>query len=287
MIRSASITVMPLLAVAVCGALLLWFSPAQAQVEAHRLPAEDAPGVLWIYEPDQDVSDVVLVMPGAQIAADRYMWLERGLSRPSRAVVLVEADRTWRPVPGRETLQPARLATIRHLIAAMDAIEKKWPEVPGSNITLIGHSLGGSVILEALDGESARRNPWAPPPADFDRLLDVGRVVILGASLQSTVGDISISYRTDTGALSAPATTQLLFIAAEHDLIGTPEAMRLTAKRYAADIMFEVIEGGNHLAWGSGTGILDRPDMDGIATISEDRQLQETVQLISSFLAGP
>jgi len=255
--------------------------------DAVPIDRPDAQGVLWIKTPPAAPRGVVVVLPGAQMTADRYTWLSEGLAADGYAVVIAEAALEWRALPAApDKTFPARYLMIPHALAALDAARARWPAAARANLIAIGHSLGGGIILDMLDPAEAARNPNTRAPAGFAGVDDIAKAVVLGASLQATGSAFTLPYRSDTRALHRPARTKILMIAGEHDGMATPELMRKTAARYTPPLEVRVIAGANHLGWSAGRGPMDRPDLDKPATITDDEQNRRTLEAIRAFLAS-
>jgi alpha-beta hydrolase superfamily lysophospholipase len=240
------------------------------------------PLALALHDPRRAPRAAVVVMPGAQATAERYAWLGEGLAAAGCRVAVAEAPEVHRTTPfSPDHPQPTRLITIDHLVRTLAYIgPAAATAVP---VIAVGHSLGGTVILEALDADEARRNPQADF-ADASVPVDgLAGAVILGASLQPDVMGMVVRHRSATAPLTKPAHTALLFLSGECDAMIPPAAMAATARRYGA-ARHEVMAGANHLGWMAGRGPFDRPDLDGKATIPPERQRSLTITRIVAFL---
>ncbi|MDX2142535.1 MAG: alpha/beta hydrolase [Rhodospirillaceae bacterium] len=255
--------------------------------DAAPIDRPDAQGVLWIKAPPAEPRGVVVVLPGAQMTADRYTWLSEGLAADGFAVVIAEAALEWRTASSAQDKKlPARYAMIPHALAALDQARSRWPAAARANLIAIGHSLGGGVILDMLDSAEAARNPNTKAPKDFTGVTDLDKAVILGASLQASGGAVVLPNRSDTRVLRRPEGTQILMIAGENDGMATPAQMQKTAARYTPPLDVRVVAGANHLGWSAGRGPMDRPDLDKPATITDDEQNRRTLEIIRAFLAS-
>jgi hypothetical protein len=259
---------------------------ARAQTyDAVRIDRADAQGILWTKAPAGSPRGVVVVIPGAQMTADRYTWLGDAQVAEGFAVALIEPAVEWRAFPGNPPKQvPVRYVAIPHALAGLEIARSLWPEAARANLIAIGHSLGAAVLLELLDPAEAARNPNTKAPAGFAGVTDLAAAIILGTSLQPGTGAITLPYRSEDRPLSAPAGTRVLFVAAENDGMAAPALMRKTAARYASPVRFETIAGANHLGWSPGRGPLDRPDLDRPAQIDAAEQGRRTLRLIAGFL---
>lgn len=256
--------------------------------EAVRLDGPEARGLLWLKQPRASARGVVVVLPGSQMTGDRYTWLADHLAARGFAVVLVEASLEWeKSRNGDGSVVPARNATMPHALAALAEARRRWPEAARTQLTLIGHSLGGGVLLDMLDPAEALRSGRTGAAPGFRGVTGIHSAVVLGASLQASLGWVTLAGRSDSGALQRPAGTRLLLIAGEHDRMASPALMRLTASRYRVPPVLKVIDGANHLGWSTGRGAMDRPDLDGRATIPIDEQIRRTLIEIDRFLAAP
>lgn len=259
-----------------------------APYEAIRLDQGATQGVLWVKVPAQEPKGVVVIVPGAQMVADRYTWLSEGLVADGYASVLIEPALQWITLPGQPGRElPARYVTIPHALEAVAYATRRWPEATARRFAAVGHSLGAAVLLELLDPAEAARNPNTNAPQGFPGISSFDLAVILGTSLQSTLRSMTLPYRSDTRPLSRPVRTRLLFVAASNDGMAPPDVMRKTAARYAPPVDLEVIPGGNHLGWSPGRGPLDRADLDGQATISQEEQDRRTLDVIRRALQQP
>ncbi len=248
---------------------------------SERILRDGANGILWWRAPEGNPIGLAIILPGAQMTADRYRWLGDRLLEAHYAVIIVEPGLEWLHPPGSDTPIAARYLLIPHALAALDFAKKKWPVAP---VSLIGHSLGGGVALELLDPLEASRNPYTKAPKGFEGVMGLRDVVVIGSSLQATGGAFTLPYRSDERPLSRPPGTQMLFVAATEDKMAPPALMRATASRYSPTVRVADIAGANHLQWSSGRGMADRPDFDGVATISEAAQQCRTAEQIINFL---
>ena len=268
--------------------LLLWAeSLAYAgPYEGVRIDQGPTQGILWVKAPPQEpVRGVVVVIPGAQMTASRYTWLSEALVSDGYAAIVIEAGLQWIRPPGAPDRQlPARYVTIPHALAAVDYAQHRWPDAASRHLIGIGHSLGGAVLLELLDPTEAARNPNTRAPGGFTGVAIFDAAIVMGTSLQSQVGSMELPYRSETRTLTHPARTRVLLIAGEHDGMARPDLMMKTAARYSPPIELTKISGANHLGWSPGLGPMDRPDLDGKATVAQEVQIRRTLEKIRQFL---
>jgi len=250
-----------------------------------RIDRPDAQGILWVKAPAAAPKGVVVIVPGAQMTAERYTWLAESILQDGYAVVLVEPALEWRTfssAPNRQVA--ARYVAIPHALAALDLARARWPDPAKSNLIAVGHSLGAAVILELLDPSEASFNINTKPPPGFQGVDDIDKAVILGTSMQATGGAFTLAHRSDTRPLRRPVATKVLMIAGENDGMARPDLMQKTAARYDPPLTFQIIDGANHLQWSAGRGPMDRQDLDKPATISADEQQRRTLEIIRFFL---
>lgn len=267
-------------------AVLLALASAATRAQSYNaapIERDETRGILWWKEAESPMQGVVVLVPGAQMTGDRYTWLLEALVHEGFSVVLPEAALEWITPPGTESPLPARYVRMPHALAALDFARAQWPSY-ANEIALVGHSLGGAIVLEMLDPAEASHNPRTNAPEDFAGVSGIAAAVILGTSLQSTTSFMTLPHRSDSRPLHAPGATRLLFLAAENDAMATPALMRKTAARYDVPVEFRILPGGNHLNWSEGLGMMDRPDFDGEASISEQRQLEESARIVLDFL---
>ncbi len=174
-----------------------------------------------------------------------------------------------------------RYVSLQQLMSAFGAA---LDDVAGSRIVLIGHSLGGSVVLEALDPEEARRNPGSGDVPDCSALGQCLAAVTMGATLQPAVMGTVMAWRREHEPLSRAGNLPLLMLAGEDDGLAPPDLVQKTFNRYSPPKQLEVLAGSNHFGWTSGNGDLDRQDLDGIAAQPRATQQAATIGLISGFV---
>lgn len=226
-----------------------------------------------------DPSWTVLILPGAQIRAERYLWIAEGLADATVAILdPPEVMRTTPFSPDRPV--PTRFASLGQLIAAHAALAGL---AQPARRAIIGHSHGGAVLLEALDGAEARRNPMSAAPQGFAGLSGVDVAITLGAHLQAEAMSFTIPWRDSSRPLRAVG-ARLALVSAEHDRMATPYIVAATAARYGGAARYHSVAGANHLRWATGTGPFDRPDLDGAATIAPVEQQTRTLDIIRAAL---
>lgn len=169
------------------------------------------------------------------------------------------------------------MVTIPDLVGVLEYGRSTWPGLP---IMVVGHSLGGSILLESLDPVEGHRNPRNDMPDNFTAITDINLAVVLGASLQPEMAHFRLPHREEDTVLNKPDQTELEFIAAEFDGIATPKLMTKTAQRYSEPPPVTTIPGGNHWGWVNGVEAGDGTALDGAATISKSEQQDITADLI-------
>lgn len=233
---------------------------------------------------------LAIILPGANCAADRYGWLVSGLTAEGIccAVPLVRAEQIQLPSSGtscgqegKPQVRSMQLVSLADMLSAIAVLQARWPGLP---LIAAGHSLGGSVILEALDPNEAAHNPRTCMPLGFAGLQGLRLGLVLGASLQPWLGTMELPYRSEDRPLACPSGTRLQFIAAQNDRLATPQAMARTAARYAQPPTLEVIAGGNHWGWVEGHEPGDGNALDGIASISGEEQQRATLLCVRRAL---
>ena len=181
---------------------------------------------------------------------------------------------------------PAAIVTGRYvsLQQLMVAFSTALDKVAGSRVVLLGHSLGGSVVLEALDPEEARRNPGHGNVPDCSALDKCLAAITMGTTLQPAVMGTEMAWRREHEPLSRTGNLPLLMLAGEDDGLAPPDLVRKTFDRYSPPKQMEVLAGANHFGWTTGKGDLDRQDLDGIAVQPRAAQQAATIGLISGFV---
>lgn len=248
---------------------------------SQRLTLVDASGASFdlLITPAPAPAWSVLVLPGAQIRAERYLWIIDGLG--DATVAILDPPEVMRTTPfSPDTPVPTRFASLAQLIAAHVALSSL---APGARRAIIGHSHGGAVLLEALDGAEARRNPLSGASDDFAGLAGVDVAITLGAHLQAEAMSITIPWR-DSGRSLCAVGARVTLLSAEQDRMATPDVVAATAARYGRAARHASIAGANHLNWATGAGPFDRPDLDGVATIPPAEQQARTLDLIRAAL---
>ena len=174
-----------------------------------------------------------------------------------------------------------RYVSLQQLMTAFGAA---LDNVAGSRVVLLGHSLGGSVILEALDPEEAQRNPGSGDVPDCTALGKCLAAITMGATLQPAVMGTVMAWRREHEPLSRAGNLPLLMLAGEDDGLAPPDLVQKTFNRYSPPKRLEVLAGSNHFGWTIGNGDFDRQDLDGVATRSRAVQQAATIGLISEFV---
>lgn len=217
------------------------------------------------------------MLPGANCRTERYDWLGQNLGSAGFHVIAPVIEMVRPDVAGGPELPPMMMVTIPDFVETLAYGRRLWPELP---VLAVGHSLGGSILLESFDPAEGKRNPRNQMPEDFVAVSDVALAVVLGASLQPEMAHFTLPHRRKDTALSHPESTELLFIGAELDGIATPRRIEETTSRYSGSSSIHTISGGNHWGWVEGVEDGDGTDLDGIAKIGKVEQQDITVQLI-------
>jgi pimeloyl-ACP methyl ester carboxylesterase len=220
-----------------------------------------------------------VILPGANCSARRYAWLSDGLAEVGISNLT--------PVIGVKAFgvgEAKRRMRLLSLASAVDTIRLARGLAERLPLIVVGHSLGGALLLEMLDPDEAARNPANGNAGRIEPIPDIAVGIVIGASLQPMVANIALPYRRESVPLHCPEKTTLHFVAAQHDAIANPALMQATALRYRQAPKVDVVAGGNHWGWASGRRPGDGVALDGVATIGEAEQQQHTLALIRSYL---
>ncbi len=150
----------------------------------------------------------------------------------------------------------------------------------------LGHSLGGTILLEYFDPAQAMADPKSGVGAGYTPPVALHGAVILGATMQADVMGITIPWRQNDTPLTKPDGFPLLFIAGEADGMATLDKVSATLARYTAPTAMVVQQGANHFGWTEGEGALDRRDLDGKATLPPETQKAGVIRFIAAFFSA-
>lgn len=227
----------------------------------------------------------VVILPGANCAAERYRWLAGALAEEGATVLIPDPP----PLEHASPLGPP--ARTRAALVSVDQMIRTLaiPSNGHARDTLtfaVGHSLGGTVILEYLDPVQATGNPRSGVGAGYRPPTLLDGVVIAGASMQTEVMGFTLPWRQNHTRLVRPDGLPVLFIAGEHDRLVPPHQVSATVARYDPPTALVVQRGANHFGWTDGEGALDRHDLDGAATLSPEDQKAATLRLTRAFFSA-
>lgn len=242
---------------------------------------------VFVYEPGNGKRSKVrvLILPGANCSAERYRWLAVPLAEKGATVLIPDPP----PLEHASPLGPS--ARTRAALVSVDQMIRTLaiPSNSHAQDTLtfaVGHSLGGTVILEYLDPAQASGNPRSGVDAGYRPPTPLDGVVIAGASMQTEVMGFTLPWRQDDTRLFRPDGLPVLFIAGEHDKLVPPYQVSATVARYEPPTALVVQRGANHFGWTGGAGALDRHDLDGEATLSPEDQKAATLRLTNAFFSA-
>lgn len=226
----------------------------------------------------------IVLLPGANCGAKRYRWLAEPLSVEGATVLVPDPPQLEHPSPADPKVKKkAAFVTIDQLIKTL---AMPWDDDHGDGLTfVIGHSLGGSILLEYLDPAQAMLDPRSGVGAGYVPPVQIHGGVVIGATLQADVMGTTIPWRQNDTALTKPAGLPLMFMAGEFDGIATPELVSDTVARYTAPTAKVIQKGCNHFGWTEGQGEFDLRQLDGNALIDERQQKQQTLRLVAAFLS--
>lgn len=266
--------------------LICWIRavPATNKISTTRhLTDQGEFSILWVKPPETASPPVtVIILPGANCRAERYLWLAQAFAGKGWYCLIIDPPETER----QYLPEPAASATGRYvsLHQLMTAFATVLGEVADSKVVLLGHSLGGSVILEALDPEEARRNPNSGDVPDCSTLQGCLAAITMGATLQPELMGTVMTWRRDHESLSKAGDLPLLMLAGEDDRLAPPGLVQKTFNRYSPPKQLEVLVESNHFGWTTGNGDFDRQDLDGVVTQSRACQQAATIDLINEFV---
>lgn len=231
----------------------------------------------------------ILILPGANCNARRYRWLAEPLAREGAAVFVPDAPVLEHPTPNDPTVRrEAAYITIDQMIKTLampwEGEDKAQDEK--SLTFVIGHSLGGSILLEYLDPAQAMADPRSGVGAGYTPPVEIDGGVVLGATLQADVMGTTIPWRQNDSALHKPVGLLILFIAGEADGLASPNKVQSTVGRYQPPTAFVMQKGANHFGWVEGQGELDMTNLDGKADLQPAAQKDGAIRLIAAFFSA-
>lgn len=231
----------------------------------------------------------VLIMPGANCAAERYRWLAGPLAEAGATVLVPDPPLVEHPSPFDPSVSlKAAYVTVDQMVRTLNLArsDEENGQAQHAPTFAIGHSLGGTVILEYFDPEQAVANPRSGVGAGYRPPLPLNGAVIVGATLQADVMGTTLPWRNNDTPLTKPAGFPVLFLAGENDNLAPPHKVSATAARYEPPTALVVQQGANHFGWTDGKGALDRHDLDGKASLAPEAQKAATLRLTEAFLSA-
>ena len=231
----------------------------------------------------------VLILPGANCAATRYRWLADLLAAEGATVLIPDPPMLEHPSPNDPTVKvEAAYVTIDQMIKTLAMPWSNNPDESDQNALTfaLGHSLGGSILMEYFDPAQAMADPRSGVGAGYKPPVALHGAVILGATMQADVMGVTIPWRQNETPLNKPDGLPFLFITGEDDGLATPEKVSATVDRYSAPTAFVTQKGAKHFGWIDGEGALDRNDLDGKATLSPELQKAGVIRYIAAFFSA-
>lgn len=247
----------------------------------------DDPFRVMVFAPPAGQSRAVrvIILPGANCAAARYRWLAEPLAEQGATVFIPDPPLLEHPSPkDHQVKTEAAYVTIDQLIRTMDM---PWDGEGANGLTfVVGHSLGGAILMEYLDPAQAMMDPRSGVGAGYTPPVDIHGGLVIGASLQAEVGAFSIPWRQNDTPLSKPAGLPFLFVCGDADGIATPDTVTATMHRYDAPVAMVTQAGANHFGWTLGAGDMDLRDLDGKAELSPEAQRENTLRYAACFFSA-
>ena len=256
---------------------------------------EGTPFPVMVFAPPEDKNRNVrvIILPGANCAVTRYRWLADPLAAEGATVFIPDPPLLEHPSPLDPTVKvEAAYVTIDQMIKTLampwknTRTDERADDENDALTFAIGHSLGGSILLEYFDPAQAMADPRSGVGAGYKPPVPLHGAVILGASMQADVMGVTIPWRQNDTPLDKPDGLPVLFIAGENDGMATPDKVSATVGRYTAPTAMIVQKGANHFGWTEGEGALDRRDMDGPATLPPEKQKAGTIRLTAAFFSA-
>ena len=256
----------------------------------HRLTdGQGTPFRVFVHRPEEGKRRKVrvLIMPGANCAAERYRWLAGPLAEAGATVLVPDPPLVEHPSPFDPSVSvKAAYVTVDQMVRtlALPWSGEENGQAQHEPTFAFGHSLGGTVILEYFDPEQAVANPRSGVGEGYRPPLPLNGAVIVGATLQADVMGMTLPWRDNDTPLAKPEGFPVLFVAGENDKLAPPHKVSATVARYAPPTALVVQEGANHFGWTEGEGALDRHDLDGVASLAPEVQKAATLRLTEAFL---
>lgn len=227
----------------------------------------------------------IVILPGANCNARRYRWMAEPLSREGATVFVPNPPVLAHPTPDDPTVKrDAAYVTIDQMIKTL---AMPWDSDNGDGLTfVIGHSLGGSILMEYLDPAQAMADPRSGAGAGYKPPVDIDGGVVIGATMQADVMGTKIPWRQNDTPLQKPDKMPILFVAGEADGIATPNKVQSTVARYKPPTAFVMQKGANHFGWVEGEGEMDLRNLDGQATLDPATQKDGVIRLIAGFFSA-
>lgn len=242
--------------------------------------------VMSFYPPEGRKRPVrVIILPGANCDAVRYRWLAESLASEGATVLCPDPPILEHPSPGDpQVKKEAAYVTVDQLVKTL---AMPWSDDSNEGLTfLIGHSLGGSILLEYLDPSEAMADPRSGVGAGYKAPVKIDGGIIVGGSLQADVMGTSIPWRSNEKPLAKPPGLPLLFVAGEQDRIASPQTVADTVGRYKAPTAIVIQKGANHFGWVSGADERDLTALDNAASLTPDEQKSGLLKLSAVFMSS-
>ncbi len=226
----------------------------------------------------------VVILPGANCDAVRYRWLADSLASEGATVLCPDPPLVEHPSPADPTVKrEAAYVTVDQLVKTL---AMPWSDDGEDELTfLIGHSLGGSVLLEYLDPAEAMADPRSGVGAGYKTPVKIDGGIVVGSSMQADVMGASIPWRSNDRPLHKPEGLPLLFVAGENDGLATPETVAATVARYAAPTALVVQKGANHFGWADGEDARDLRSLDKSAALKPEEQKSGLLKFAAVFMS--
>lgn len=230
----------------------------------------------------------ILILPGANCNARRYRWLAEPLAREGATVFIPDPPVLAHPTPDDPTIKrDASYVSIDQMIKtlAMPWANDSTDDNDGLTF-VIGHSLGGSILMEYLDPAQAMADPRSGVGAGYKPPVKIDGGVVVGATMQADVMGTKIKWRQNDTPLSKPDALPMLFVAGEADGLATPNKVQSTVARYKPPTAFVMQKGANHFGWAEGESDMDLRNLDGKADLDPAVQKDGLLRLIAGFFSA-
>ncbi len=242
---------------------------------------------VMVFAPPEDRRRAVrvVVLPGANCEAVRYRWLSDALSAEGATVFIPHPPILEHPShQNPHEKVEAAYVTVDQLVKTL---AMPWTDDGEEGLTfLIGHSLGGSILLEYLDPAQAMADPRSGVGAEYKPPAAIHGGVAVGASLQANVMGTGLPWRSNDSALHKPAKLPLLFVAGEKDEIASPDIVAATVSRYTAPTALVVQKGANHFGWVDGESTREAHALDGAASLKPEAQKSGLLRVAAAFMSA-